>query len=577
MEEKMFDVTAATTESAPTETAETVTAEVAAPVETVAAEVAASVETIPAEAAPAEVAASVEAVAPVEIAAPVEAAPVEAVPAYPIPAAPEVQPAYNVYTQPVMPPQANYMPPAGYAQPPAGYAQPPVNYMQPVNYAQPPMVQQIPVQGVVLPNGNPPKGKKSKKALIISLSVVAGLIALLVGAWFLVPITYLGGEFISTKTTELDLSGGEIPNTIMLARMDNLETLNISGINLTETELGKIMSAVPGCDIIYDVNIGNKTLLSNMETITSADIGEGNFFTFASEVGKFYALKKIDLTIQDDISFDAIGFDEYDSLALSVGEGVEIIWSVPVGEDVYVNSDAEDVQLTRISGVSSESIQAALPYFTNVKSFNFGSFGVSQADLEAINTLYPACDVQFSHVTIGNSRLALTATSAYIGDSDEADSITDIGMIKYLEKLEYIEFIYQSKITDFSPLNSLTKLTEVTINGSNVDLNAFANIPNLTGLSIVNIDANIDLTPLQKYAKLKTLYIFKVGITTIKPLAKCDKLQTLNLFYTSVKDCMPLKDCKSLKELHLGFNAMKMDNAQKLKNAKPRIAITWYT
>lgn len=177
---------------------------------------------------------------------------------------------------------------------------------------------------------------------------------------------------------------------------------------------------------------------------------------------------------------------------------------------------------------------------------------------------------------------------------------SDIKQMKYLTKLTEIIMSDNPKVTDLSPLSSLTGLEKITFHNCNVkDISFTANMKNLTVIgaenngitdisalkghkkltevwlqsnSIKDISAlkdstNIesidikyspvtDLSALSGMKKLAHLNLYNCSVSTLAPLKKCTTIEYINLDNNNVSDLTPLAKCKGLRELHAANNAL---------------------
>lgn len=195
--------------------------------------------------------------------------------------------------------------------------------------------------------------------------------------------------------------------------------------------------------------------------------------------------------------------------------------------------------------------------------------------------------------------------NAYKYDINQDFSVEQLKEILKISKLEYSlspedhDFVKtEDFISDISPINQLTELTHLNLNGSlrcqfkinksfpktlrieldfnnicdlsflrfypNVKhLDLWANsidnieyISNLTELEFLNIGGNsiTDLSPLATLKKLKELNVSCNNINNIEPISKIITLTHLNLHKNQIVDLSPLENLINLKELDIDDN-----------------------
>ncbi|MDR0454560.1 MAG: hypothetical protein LBH05_07100 [Deferribacteraceae bacterium] len=131
---------------------------------------------------------------------------------------------------------------------------------------------------------------------------------------------------------------------------------------------------------------------------------------------------------------------------------------------------------------------------------------------------------------------------------------------------------YGTKISDLSPLSSLTKLIRLEIPGSEIDnLTPLTSLPNLYYL---NLSENhiTDLSPLADLVNLQTLILYRQApeyITNITPLDNLTHMYILNLESNKITDITPLHRMNSLQYLHMADNRLSsimiLDNITSLR------------
>jgi len=115
-------------------------------------------------------------------------------------------------------------------------------------------------------------------------------------------------------------------------------------------------------------------------------------------------------------------------------------------------------------------------------------------------------------------------------------------------------WIFDERISDLTPLQSLTHLTQLDLSRSQVtDLAPLQYLTNLTTLSLGS-DRIIDLSPLQHLTQLTTLSLRGARITDLSPLKSLTHLTKFELSNTQTSNLTPLRSLTHLKELILVNN-----------------------
>lgn len=131
-------------------------------------------------------------------------------------------------------------------------------------------------------------------------------------------------------------------------------------------------------------------------------------------------------------------------------------------------------------------------------------------------------------------------TSLYLS-GESAAQITSFSGLEYAVNLDSLNMMTTTRVTDFSPLEKLTKLTYVRLQGENVTNENFPDLSNNRSINLISLTgADVDdqvldkLTPLKSLEKLFIEY--NENITTITPLKSLPNLKTLYIQYDGVAD-----------------------------------------
>ncbi|EOI06744.1 hypothetical protein UAY_00086 [Enterococcus moraviensis ATCC BAA-383] len=141
-------------------------------------------------------------------------------------------------------------------------------------------------------------------------------------------------------------------------------------------------------------------------------------------------------------------------------------------------------------------------------------------------------------------------TSLYLA-GEPAEQITSFSGLEYAVNLENLNMMTTTRVTDFSPLEKLTKLSYVRLQGDNVTNENFPDLRNNLSINLISLTgAGVDdqifdkLTPLKSLEKLFIEY--NENITTITPLNVLTNLKTLYIQFDGVADFTVLNDFPSL-------------------------------
>jgi hypothetical protein len=133
------------------------------------------------------------------------------------------------------------------------------------------------------------------------------------------------------------------------------------------------------------------------------------------------------------------------------------------------------------------------------------------------------------------------------------NKITDISPISSLTKLTVI-ILFENRLTDLSPLASLTKLTSIHLNGNQIiDISPLASLTNLTAIFLGNNQIT-DISPLASLTKLTTVELGRNRISDVSPLASLVNLTTIWIRQNQINDASPFASLTNLTTVDLYDN-----------------------
>ncbi|MBU3130433.1 leucine-rich repeat domain-containing protein [Clostridium tagluense] len=161
------------------------------------------------------------------------------------------------------------------------------------------------------------------------------------------------------------------------------------------------------------------------------------------------------------------------------------------------------------------------------------------------------------------------------------DKIKNLDAITSLTKLEKLSIgnyrrgrDYWNTFTDLTPLKNLSKLKELNLASSNVQLNG---LRYLTSLENLNLYFNFSLSDINELSNLKNLHVLNISYTNvnnIKPLANLTKLTDLDIGNSKITDISVLYKLTGLKKL-TAWNIIKDKDYAALKKVLPNCDIIY--
>jgi len=292
------------------------------------------------------------------------------------------------------------------------------------------------------------------------------------------------GVEVPEGATTLDLTSLKNPDSKINTLIKNLQSypeltrVDLSGVNLSTANKGKLVKALPEVHFVWTVKLGNATI-SSEDTVMDLDTpkGESKLSAIAAALD---ALPNIEKVIMNKYRPSRDGMANY---LLKKYPDVEFSWTLDwlicSGRRVRLRSDATAFSTGKgrqDPRYTSKQIWEYLQYFPELVAIDVGHNNVS--------------DLTFLTNFPGLKRLICV---------DSKKPITDLSPLKELYELEYIELFMQD-ITDISALANHTKLLD--LNLCHNDVTDLSPLYTCTSLERLHISYNPRLTA-EEVAKLQ--------------------------------------------------------------------------
>lgn len=292
------------------------------------------------------------------------------------------------------------------------------------------------------------------------------------------------GVEVPEGATTLDLTSLKNPDSKIKTLISDLQTypeittVDLTGVNLSTANKGKLVEAFPGVHFIWTVKLGN-AVISSEDTVMDLDTpkGESKLSQIAAALD---ALPNIEQVLMYKYRPSLSGMANY---LIEPYPGVDFGWTlnwlICDGRRVYLRSDA--TAFSTLKGrqdprYTSAQIWERLQYFPDLLAIDVGHNNVS--------------DLSFLTNFPNLKRLICI---------DSKKPVTDLSPLAELYELEYIELFMQD-ITDISALANHTKLLDLNLCHNNItDLSP---LYSCTSLERLHISYNPNLTA-EEVAKLQ--------------------------------------------------------------------------
>ena len=321
----------------------------------------------------------------------------------------------------------------------------------------------------------------------------------------------LGGQSLPETATTVSLVA---PTTAELAKMlhalPKLEQVTIIGCT-DPLGVKALADSYPNCRFTYDIPLGGQTFSSDDTQLTvSAD----NAQELASLLPCFTALTDVTFTGDTDGKGLHNLADSYADIRFHYSFAL-------LGKTIH--TDDEVVILDNIPMTDTESLEAALPYFHNLKQVDMVNCGIANKEMAALNERHPETlfvwTVMIGPEAIRTDIVAFCPLTYWYRMDDNTAS-----NVQYLTELICLD-IGHSATEDFSFLYKMPKMEYLILGDTALtDLGFCANMPNL-----------------------RYIEFFKTKVRDVSPLANCPKLEYINCSYTYPRDVSAICGLKNLK------------------------------
>lgn len=423
-------------------------------------------------------------------------------------------------------------------------------------------------------------------------------------------VLLIGDEKIPLDVTELDLRSRAPEDPAVLTELHGLQRLDLRGNPLSAEEISSLRSALPSCDILWDVPVAGLSFPSDAEEL-SFSAEQVSPVELLQGLGQFAALERLTLSECDytteerlqlmeaypDVAFlwpVTLGGESYENslreldlsekavdcselqekLALFPAlERVELgqrVWdaetlmplmeSYPaVGFHFLVellgrtfDSEAEEIELNDIPISDTTQLEESLPLFSRLKKVRMYRCGLSHEEMDALNHRHEGINfvwlVQCFHTVIPTDRTYFTL---YNGEAHAPACLSSSIELRYCHDMEALDFGHCAF--------------------HNAELECLYDMPKLKYLIIVT-DNITDITPVGTLQELEYFEAYSNPIEDLAPLLNCKKLKHLNISHC---DCLGQDDIevlcqmKQLERLWFLGNYLDAETEQILKDALP--------
>lgn len=447
------------------------------------------------------------------------------------------------------------------------------------------------------------------------LAIVCLFLVLSAGGWFGYRIyradqAAKAEEAYRQNTTELDFTGEAVPELAYLQEFPQLKKVTLLGTGLTVQQYEELRSALPGCEIVWELPFqgGYLPLDTDVLTLTQIAPEEMALLSYLTKLQTVDASAVTDLeavmALREMYPQVAVNYQvtiggqvlSGDAAALTVENAdideltiqlaflpglTDIIFTgeAPENEDIYnlmqaypevtchweftffdipVTSDAEELDLSGIKMASVEELEAGLKYFNNLQKVVMCDTGLPSEEIDALWKRNPETrfvwNVKVGHFTVRTDIIYLMPFQfGYDGLKGFKLRDKDCTEMKYLVDLICLDMGHMGiKSVEF-----------------------LRYMPNMQYL-IIGDTYVTDISPMENLTQLKFLEAWKCGIRDISPLLGCTSLEDVNLCNNPIQDITILGQIETLNNIWISGVNWPKEQKEALNAAKPDAKIVYY-
>ena len=451
--------------------------------------------------------------------------------------------------------------------------------------------------------------KKRTIALLLCLLLLA---AAGVGGWMYYRNTYLviGEETYRRDITELDFSGGELPDAEVLTELPELKKLNLLNTGLTTEDYERYQAVLPGCEILWELPFQGEYLPLDTKELVLTQISEEDMelLPYLTELRSVDATAVTNLesvlllkarfpelevayqvavngqTLSPDateLTAENADMDELMTQLKYLPEVKHVTFTGTIPENgaidslrqaypevtfhwpftyfgLEVTSDTDEIDLSGIKMDSVEELEAGLAYFNNLKKVVMCDTGLPSEEIDDLWKRHP--ETRFIwNVKVG--RFWIRTDAIYLMPFQYGYDGTK-GIRLYDRDCTEMKYLVDMICMDFGHMGIS-------------DCSFLAYMPHMQYLIISDTPVS-DISAMKNLKELKYLEAFKCGIRDITPLLGCTALEDVNLANNPIADVSLLGQIESLNNIWISGVNWPQEQKDALNAAKPDATIIYW-
>ena len=262
-------------------------------------------------------------------------------------------------------------------------------------------------------------------------------------------------------------------------------------------------------------------------------------------------------------------------VAVSLSGSVVTLTPVSIGSsDVTISARRGDLtaESTFIVSVAPDSSPAVTIPDENLRTAVRSALGLEESDTLTQQRMQGLTELNIRWGTGDLTGLehATNLRKLIFDDYESRFSGSDITPLQNLTNLTHLT-INGSQLSNITPLQNLTNLTQLDLSDSRIS--NITPLQNLTNLARLDLSRNqiSNITPLQNLTNLTYLYVTQNQFSDISPLSNLTSLTTLSLHKNQISNISPLTNLTNLTKLALDQN----ENISNITPLARMTSLTW--
>ena len=341
-----------------------------------------------------------------------------------------------------------------------------------------------------------------------------------------------GEKRFDATETDIVLNGYETDYESLLQNLKylpDLKTLHLNQAEFTGAQMEELISAYPGIDITYSVELCGRKYENSVEELDLSHLTSDDVDDAIRTISMLPQLRLVNLT-----GYGTDGRLSLEHVAqLTEGcPGVDFNYEFTLfGQRVSTLDETLAFDSVQIGNEGVDQIRSALAVMTKCHSVRLDSCGIDNEVMAQLRAEYPDKNISW-RVFAGRFSMMTDEEMIRMNHSlrDEQASV-----LKYCTKVKYMD-LTSSKITNIDFANHMPDLECVVLTLTKVeDLSPLANCANLTWLEISSCSRIKDLSALSGLRNLKYLNISNTSIKDVTSLEQLP-LERFNCVRSGVKN-----------------------------------------